>query len=165
MAGRREHKAALRAQREARERELAAAQRRRRRLWQLGAVVAAAVVVVVAAIAISAGANSSPSTETTGAEASRNSAAVAKELAGISQSGDALGRASAPVTLQYYGDLECPVCRDITRGTLPAVIARQVDGDQGRSGRTQPRGRARPPTGHVPRLRAAVHKPAGWRTA
>jgi protein-disulfide isomerase len=126
MADRREQKAALRAQREAREREQAAAARRRRRLFQLGAVVAAAAVIVVAAIVISSAGSSSPSAATTGAKASRNSAAVAEELAGLPQSGAALGRPSAPVTMQYYGDLECPVCRDFTLGTLPAVIANQV---------------------------------------
>jgi protein-disulfide isomerase len=28
--------------------------------------------------------------------------------------------------MDYYGDLECPVCRDFTLGALPAVIADQV---------------------------------------
>ena len=124
MAGRKEQKAALRAQREAREREAATAERRRRRLWQLGAVVAAAVVIVVAAIVISSG--GSTSTAQTGRAAAKNSAAVDAELDGIAQSGTVLGRASAPVTMDYYGDLECPVCKDFTLGTLPKVISDQV---------------------------------------
>ena len=125
MAGRKEQKAALRAQREAREREEAAAERRRRRLWQLGAVAAAAAVIVVAAIVIGSGGGSTP-TALTGAAAAKNTAAVEAELDGIPQSGNTLGGASAPVTMDYYGDLECPVCRDFTLGTLAKVIADQV---------------------------------------
>lgn len=47
-------------------------------------------------------------------------------LAGISQSGNALGSPGAPVTLQYFGDLECPICRRFTLGALPAIIDRWV---------------------------------------
>lgn len=37
-------------------------------------------------------------------------------LAGIPQSGSRLGRASAPVTVTLYGDLECAICRDFLLG-------------------------------------------------
>ena len=43
-------------------------------------------------------------------------------LAGIPQSGNSLGSPTAPVTLQYYGDLECPICRKFTLGALPPLI-------------------------------------------
>jgi protein-disulfide isomerase len=49
-------------------------------------------------------------------------------LAGIPQSGNALGSATAPVTLLYFGDLECPYCRDFTLEVLPSIIARWVRG-------------------------------------
>ena len=42
-------------------------------------------------------------------------------LAGIPQSGNSLGSPTAPVTLQYFGDLECPICRKFTRRRAPAA--------------------------------------------
>lgn len=47
-------------------------------------------------------------------------------LAGIPQSANALGSAAAPVSLQYFGDLECPFCRDFTLEALPSMIERWV---------------------------------------
>jgi protein-disulfide isomerase len=47
-------------------------------------------------------------------------------LADIPQSANALGSATAPVTLQYFGDLECPFCRDFTLEVLPSMIERWV---------------------------------------
>jgi protein-disulfide isomerase len=47
---------------------------------------------------------------------------VSTLLAGIPQSGNALGSASAPVTLEYFGDLECPICRKFTEGALKPLI-------------------------------------------
>jgi protein-disulfide isomerase len=47
-------------------------------------------------------------------------------LADIPQSANALGSATAPVTLEYFGDLECPYCRDFTLETLPSIISRWV---------------------------------------
>src|SRR5262249_58543254 len=52
--------------------------------------------------------------------------AVNSELAGIPQTGNELGSSSAKVTMDYYGDLECPVCKDFTLGALPQVISKQV---------------------------------------
>jgi protein-disulfide isomerase len=51
---------------------------------------------------------------------------VAALLEGIPQTANALGAPSAPVTLQYFGDLECPFCRDFTLDVLPSVIQRWV---------------------------------------
>jgi protein-disulfide isomerase len=47
-------------------------------------------------------------------------------VAGIHQSGDVIGSATAPVTMQYFGDLECPICRDFTLGALPTLIKKWV---------------------------------------
>ena len=44
----------------------------------------------------------------------------------IPQRANALGSATAPVTLQYFGDLECPFCRDFTLEVLPSIIQRWV---------------------------------------
>jgi protein-disulfide isomerase len=57
-------------------------------------------------------------------------AEVASLLAGIPQRANTLGDAKAPVTLEYFGDLECPYCRRFSLGTLPLLIRRYV-----RSGR------------------------------
>jgi protein-disulfide isomerase len=47
-------------------------------------------------------------------------------LADIPQSRNALGSATASVTLLYFGDLQCPFCRDFTLELLPPVIKRWV---------------------------------------
>ena len=53
-------------------------------------------------------------------------AEVVSLLAGIPQSGSTLGNPKAPVTLQYFGDLECPFCRKFTLSVLPSIIRRWV---------------------------------------
>jgi protein-disulfide isomerase len=60
------------------------------------------------------------------AYASATSDAIAHELNGIPQSGNRLGDPNAPVTLQYFGDLECPICRDFELGVLPELVSRYV---------------------------------------
>jgi protein-disulfide isomerase len=47
-------------------------------------------------------------------------------LADIPQSANALGHASAPITLEYFGDLQCPFCRDFSLAVLPSIIQRWV---------------------------------------
>jgi protein-disulfide isomerase len=47
-------------------------------------------------------------------------------LADIPQSANALGKAAAPVTLEYFADLQCPFCRDFSLGVLPSIIQRWV---------------------------------------
>jgi protein-disulfide isomerase len=51
-------------------------------------------------------------------------------LAGIPQSSNTLGQASAPVTLRWFGDMECPFCKEFTLGALPSIIQRWVRGGQ-----------------------------------
>ncbi len=50
-------------------------------------------------------------------------------LANIAQSANALGEPGAPVTLDYFGDLECPFCRDFSLDVLPSIIQRWVRTD------------------------------------
>lgn len=51
---------------------------------------------------------------------------VSALLAGIPQRGNVLGDPHAPVTVQYFGDLECPFCRRFTLDTLPLLVERYV---------------------------------------
>jgi protein-disulfide isomerase len=57
-----------------------------------------------------------------GTQASEAIATVDSLLAGIPQHGNVLGNSKAPVTLQYFGDLECPSCKEFSVGVLPSII-------------------------------------------
>ncbi|HEV7585152.1 MAG TPA: thioredoxin domain-containing protein [Solirubrobacteraceae bacterium] len=101
---------------------------RRTRLTQLGVVVAAVVVaIVVVLVATGSGGKSKAPTHGT-KEASKVTAEVSSLLTGIPQSGTVLGDPKAPVTLQYFADLECPICKDFTvpPGALPSLIQQWV---------------------------------------
>jgi protein-disulfide isomerase len=102
---------------------------RRTRLTLLGILVSIAVAAISVVVIASAGtgeAHISPGS----AAAWTASSEVTTLLAGIPQRGNVLGRASAPVTLQYFADLQCPVCRTFTTNALPAVIQRWVRGGE-----------------------------------
>jgi protein-disulfide isomerase len=47
-------------------------------------------------------------------------------LADIPQSANALGEPAAPVALDYFGDLQCPYCRDFSLDVMPSIIQRWV---------------------------------------
>jgi protein-disulfide isomerase len=51
---------------------------------------------------------------------------ISELLADLPQSANALGQAAAPVSLQYFADLQCPYCRDFALGVLPSLIERWV---------------------------------------
>jgi protein-disulfide isomerase len=98
---------------------------RRARLTQLGIVVAVVVVAIITVLVATGngkrhvpGAGEQP--------------AIVKEVTalanGIPQRANELGKPTAPVTLQYFGDLECPVCRAFTLSALPAIIQKWVRG-------------------------------------
>jgi protein-disulfide isomerase len=123
LATRSEQKARARAERLARGEADARAAAQRRRLYLFGAIALVAVVIVAAVIAITSGSSSSSNSSTS---ASGSAAQVRNLLAGIPQSGRTLGRASAPVTVTLYEDLECPVCRDFTLGGARQLIAKDV---------------------------------------
>jgi protein-disulfide isomerase len=123
---RKQRREQARAQRKALEEQEAAGAARRKRLTQLG-ITAAAVIVVVVIIAIVAGGSGGGSKPATSSTAEQKvTTAVSSLLAGIPQSGNTLGSPSAPVTLQYFGDLECPVCKEFTLGALPSIIQKWV---------------------------------------
>jgi protein-disulfide isomerase len=53
-------------------------------------------------------------------------ALVSSLLAGIQQHGNTLGDPRAPVTVQFFGDLQCPACRRFTLSVLPSLIESYV---------------------------------------
>ncbi|HTY95927.1 MAG TPA: thioredoxin domain-containing protein, partial [Solirubrobacteraceae bacterium] len=118
---RREH---ARSERKAIEEASAADAARRRRLTRLGVVVAVVVAAVVVILLATSSGSSTQKHGTKGAEKVERE--VSSLLAGIDQSGNSLGSPTAPVTLQYFGDLECSICRKFTLGALPSLIQHQV---------------------------------------
>jgi protein-disulfide isomerase len=123
---RKQRREQAREQRRAVEQAQAAQASQRRRLYQLGGV-AVAVIVVIAIILIATGSGKSktaPAPKSPAATAAATS--VVTLLQGIPESGNALGRPNAPVTVQYFGDLECPFCKQFTLTALPSVIQKDV---------------------------------------
>ena len=95
---------------------------RRKRPTRLGMRVALVLTTgIVVLVATSCGASKPPAIP-----ADSGVRAVGQEvstlLAGLPQSGNALGSPTAPVTLEYFGDLECPICRKFTDGALKPII-------------------------------------------
>jgi protein-disulfide isomerase len=127
MASRKEQKEAARKRRIAEEQARAAKQRRERRLRMLAGTVVGAVAVVAVAIAISSGGGSGGGLVKSNTAAGRKLVAQVDSLiSGIPQSGNTLGNPKAPVTLTYFGDLECPVCKAFTLSSFPSLISNEV---------------------------------------
>jgi len=99
--------------------------KRRTRLTQLGIVVAIVVVVIVG-IAVASGGGSKKTVTAGTPQANATTAEVKTLIDGIPQSGNTLGDPNAPVTLKYFGDLECPVCKEFTLSVLPTLIPKYV---------------------------------------
>jgi protein-disulfide isomerase len=121
---RKQRREQAREQRKAMEEAAVASAMRRTRLTQLGIVVTVVVVAIVVVLIATGGSKG-------GIPASKHEQnAVTGEIGtllnGIPQSGNALGSPTAPVTLKYFGDLECPVCREFTVGALPQIIQKWV---------------------------------------
>jgi protein-disulfide isomerase len=124
---RKQRREQARAQRKQLEEAEAAQAVRRTRLAQLGIVVAVVVVAIVAiVIATGSGGKSAGPVKAGSGKASQNVALVNSTIGGIPQNGITLGNPNAPVTLQYFGDLECPICKDFTLGALPSIIQNSV---------------------------------------
>jgi protein-disulfide isomerase len=127
MASRKEQKEEARARRLAEEQARTARARRDRRLRMVGGVVVLTVIVVAVLVAASSGGGGSATGLQRGKAQKQTMAAVSQLLTGIPQSGATLGSPSAPVTMTYYGDLECPICRDFTlNGGFPQLVANEV---------------------------------------
>jgi protein-disulfide isomerase len=122
---RKERREQARAERKALEAQESHAQARRKRLIQLGGAAIAAVVVIGVIVAVSTSGSGKPPA----AHSAQGESAVTEVnslLAGIPQTGNLLGDPKAPVTLQYFGDLECPICKEFTLGALPSLINNYV---------------------------------------
>lgn len=129
---RKQRREQARAERKAAEEAVAANAARRRRLSQLGG---AAVVVIVAIVVIlvatgSGGGKAKVHTDPHNSENLHQRAVVEEEINGIPQSANVLGSPAAPATLEYFGDLECPYCREFTVVTLPKLIQKYVRTDK-----------------------------------
>jgi len=131
MSSRKAQREEARARRLAEEQARAEKARRDRRVRTLVGVFLGAAAVVAVAIAISSGGGGSGGLAK-GSKASKITAGVTQLLSGIPQSGTRLGSSSAPVTLYYYGDLECPICQDFTLSSFPQLVSNDV-----RQGRVQ----------------------------
>jgi protein-disulfide isomerase len=121
---RKQRREQARANRKELEQAEAASAIRRTRLIQLG-IVGGIVVAIILAVVLATGGGSKTG-PATGTEAHKISAEVTALIGGIPQNGNTLGNPSAPATLQYFGDLECPICKDFTLGALRPLIANYV---------------------------------------
>jgi protein-disulfide isomerase len=129
MASRTKQKEEARARRVAEEQARAEKARRDRRLRMVGGVVVVAIAIAAVLIAVSSGSsnNSLEKGLASGNEKSATISTVDNLLAGVPQSGATLGNPNAPVTMDYYGDLECPICQQFTlKGGLSQLISNEV---------------------------------------
>jgi protein-disulfide isomerase len=118
-----------RAERLALQEEQATRALRRRRLTLLAGVLCV-VVAGAAVVLIASGQSATKRIAPQSAQARALEAQVGSLLEGVPQHGNVLGQSAAPVTLQYFADLECPVCRSFTASALPSLIQRWVRGGQ-----------------------------------
>lgn len=125
---RKQRREQARAQRRALEEAEAASAARRRRLAQLGAIVAVVVVAIVVILIATSGGGGGGKVKQ-GVQKTSLVGKIEGEVGGnVPQSGNAIGAPTAPVTLQYFGDLECPICREFTLGALPSILQKWVHG-------------------------------------
>jgi protein-disulfide isomerase len=123
---RKERREQARAQRRALEEAAATQAARRKRLTQLGGVIGVVVIVIAIILVATSGGGGSSKVDLTSTTAKGEAKTVATLLKGIPQSGNVLGNPGAPVTLKYFGDLECPICKEFTLGAFPSLIEKYV---------------------------------------
>jgi protein-disulfide isomerase len=126
MASRAEQKAAARAAREAKQQELKLAAARRQRWYVTGGIIGAAVIALIVVIVASSSGGKGHGITLSHKQKQSAVATVDQTLAGIPQSGNVLGKASAPVTITEYGDLVCPICKEFALTTEPQIITALV---------------------------------------
>jgi protein-disulfide isomerase len=149
---RKQRREAAREERKQAELAAQAADKMRTRLMLLGGALGAVIVIVVVILLVTGG--SKKSTLAGGHKGSAQETTLVGEVStllnGIPESGKVLGRPTAPVTLQYFGDLECPFCREFSLTALRGLIEKYV-----RTGKLRIEYRS---------LRTATHEPETFRT-
>jgi protein-disulfide isomerase len=123
---RKQRREQARSERKAMEEAEAAGAARRKRLTQLSVVAGVVIVIIVVILIATGGGGKSAPPKLGSTTATKEASAVATLINGIPQKGNVLGSSTAPVTLQYFGDLECPICKEFTLGALPTVIQKWV---------------------------------------
>jgi protein-disulfide isomerase len=123
---RKQRREQARDQRKQLEQAEAAAKVRRTRLTRLGIVAAVVVAIIVVILIATGGSGGSKKVASGSKQATQTVAAVGSLIGGIPQHGNVLGYPNAPVTLQYFGDLECPICKQFSLGALPSIIQHWV---------------------------------------
>jgi protein-disulfide isomerase len=101
---------------------------RRPRLVRLSIAVALAVAVFVAMLLATSGGVAPPKPGSERALSSEQT--ISALLAGIPEHSNVLGKPMAPVTLRWFGDMECPFCKEFALGALPKIIRKWVRGGQ-----------------------------------
>jgi protein-disulfide isomerase len=94
------------------------------RFSALGTITAITMALMVVGV-VGCGSTRSAA-EPTRARAQDVAGEVSSLLAGIPQHGNTLGDTRAPLTVQYFGDLECPFCGRFTLGPLRSLIQNYV---------------------------------------
>jgi len=92
-----------------------------RRLLLIAAAVGGAAVLAVVLILVASSGSSKSSTTTDSTDTSASSSPQAL-FAGIPQSGDTVGKPSAPATMLVFEDPQCPYCQEWTLNDLPTVV-------------------------------------------
>jgi protein-disulfide isomerase len=98
--------------------------RSNRRLLVIGAPIAA--IAIFAGVLIAVHFATSSGTKTVDTSNLQFVSNAKSEFAGIPSKGNVVGYASAPVTVQEYGDLRCPVCREFDSNVIPEVLQKLV---------------------------------------
>jgi protein-disulfide isomerase len=124
---RKQRREQARTERKALEEADAAKAVRRTRMTQLGVVVAVVVLAIVIVLVATGGSSSkAPKIETKSKQSQATVTEVNTVVGGIPQSGNVLGSPTAPVTIAYFGDLECPVCKQFTLGAFTPIVQKWV---------------------------------------